>query len=214
MTGRTLFHSTAGAWGKRLLDLGLSTVALAVLWPVMGATALAVRVVLGSPVLFRSQRPGLHGIPFEILKFRTMEPIVPGKDESDAARLTAFGQFLRRTSLDELPELVNVLRGDMSLVGPRPLLMVYLPLYTREQRRRHEVRPGITGLAQVSGRNTLIWEQKFALDIHYVDNAGIALDLKILLLTAWRVLTCAGVSQPGHVTAEEFCGGEARPLRR
>jgi sugar transferase EpsL len=158
--------------------------------------------------LFRQRRPGLHGQIFTIIKFRTMTDVrdAQGNLLSDAERLTRFGRFLRSTSLDELPELWNVLRGDMSLVGPRPLLMQYLPRYTPEQARRHEVRPGVTGWAQVNGRNALSWEQKFALDVWYVDHVSLRLDAKIIALTVWKILQREGISQPGQATMEEFQG--------
>ena len=194
--------------GKRILDLALTLPALLFLAPAMGLIALAVRLRLGAPVLFRQRRPGLHGEPFTLLKFRTMTGArdAAGNLLPDAERLTSLGRFLRATSLDELPELLNVLRGEMSLVGPRPLLMEYLPRYTPEQARRHDVRPGITGWAQVNGRNALSWEQKFALDVWYVDHVSLGLDLKILVLTPLRVLARQGISQPGHATMEEFLG--------
>lgn len=196
---------------KRALDVVVSVLALAVLSPVIAATAVAVRVSLGAPLLFRAVRPGLHGRPFTMYKFRTMRDAsdARGRPLPDAERLTAFGRVLRSTSLDELPGLVNVLRGDMSLVGPRPLLMEYLPLYTAEQARRHRVRPGITGWAQVNGRNALAWDEKFALDLHYVDRWTLALDVRILIRTVAKVLGRDGISQTGHATTERF-GGEAR----
>jgi sugar transferase EpsL len=187
---------------KRLLDLALVLPGLALLSPVLLAVALAVRLRLGPGVLFRQERPGLRGRPFSILKFRTMLP-GPGPD---AERLTPFGRFLRSTSLDELPELLNVLKGDMSLVGPRPLLMQYLPRYTPTQARRHEVPPGITGWAQVNGRNALSWEEKFALDVWYVDNRSLRLDLAILWRTARSVLRREGISAAGEATMPEFLG--------
>lgn len=161
---------------------------------------------MGTPVLFRQKRPGLNGKPFELLKFRTMRD---ERDENggllpDEKRLNGFGLFLRSSSLDELPELLNVLKGDMSLVGPRPLLMQYLERYTPEQARRHEVKPGITGWAQVNGRNALSWEEKFKLDVWYVDNMSLWFDIKIILLTIWKIIKREGISQPGHATAEEF----------
>jgi len=192
---------------KRLLDLALVLPGLLLLSPVLLCVALAVRVRLGPGVLFRQQRPGLHGRPFTILKFRTMR----GGPGADAERLTPFGRLLRSTSLDELPELLNVLRGDMSLVGPRPLLMQYLPRYSPEQARRHEVPPGITGWAQVNGRNALSWEEKFALDVWYVDNRSLALDLRILWRTLLAVIRREGISAAGEATMPEFMGGEARP---
>ncbi len=193
---------------KRVLDILLSAVALVVLLPFLLLIALLVRITMGSPVLFRQQRPGLHGRPFTLYKFRTM---TDARDEQgnllpDEQRLTPLGRFLRSTSLDELPELWNVLKGDMSLVGPRPLLMEYLPLYTPEQFRRHEVRPGITGWAQVHGRNALSWEERFALDVWYVDHVSFWLDLKILALTLWKVLTREGIAHPGSETMPKFTG--------
>jgi lipopolysaccharide/colanic/teichoic acid biosynthesis glycosyltransferase len=178
----------------------------------MAGVAAAVRLRLGSPVLFRQRRPGLHGRPFEMLKFRTMLDATDGAGNPlpDADRLTPLGRFLRATSLDELPELWNVLRGEMSLVGPRPLLMEYLPLYTPEQARRHEVRPGITGWAQVNGRNAISWEEKFRMDVWYVDRRTFALDLKILLLTAKKVVVREGISQQGQATMERFLGSANR----
>ncbi len=195
-------------WGKRLLDLALTFPALVLLSPILAFIALLVRLTLGTPVLFRQQRPGLHGKPFTLYKFRTMTDArdAQGNLLPDAERLTTFGRFLRSTSLDELPELWNVLRGDMSLVGPRPLLMQYLDRYTPEQARRHEVKPGITGWAQVNGRNAITWEQKFALDVWYVDHVSLWLDLKIIALTVWKILKREGISQPGQATAEEFMG--------
>ena len=195
-------------FGKRLLDVTLALAALAFLLPFIGLIALLVRTQLGTPVLFRQQRPGLRGRPFTIFKFRTMTDMrdEQGNLRPDAERLTPFGRFLRGASLDELPELWNVLRGDMSLVGPRPLLMQYLERYSPEQARRHEVRPGITGWAQVNGRNALTWEQKFALDVWYVDNLSFWLDLKIIALTAWKILKREGISQPGQATMKEFMG--------
>lgn len=193
---------------KRAFDLAVSFTALALLWPLLLALALLVRVKLGAPVLFRQQRPGLHGQPFTLLKFRTMSDARDSQGEllPDAQRLTPFGQFLRSASLDELPELLNVLRGDMSLVGPRPLLMRYLDRYTPQQMRRHDVRPGITGWAQVNGRNALTWEQKFALDVWYVEHRSFWLDLRILAMTVRNVLRREGISQPGQATMEEFFG--------
>ena len=193
---------------KRALDVAASGAGLLVLSPVLLATALAVRVGLGSPILFRQVRPGRDGQPFEMLKFRTMLDArdADGNPLSDAERLTRFGRWLRSTSLDELPELWNVLRGDMSLVGPRPLLMQYLPLYTPEQARRHQARPGITGWAQVNGRNALSWDDKFALDVWYVDNQTFWLDVKILFLTVARVFRREGISQQGEATAAAFTG--------
>jgi lipopolysaccharide/colanic/teichoic acid biosynthesis glycosyltransferase len=195
-------------YGKRLLDLALTIPVLVVLAPMLLLVALLVRIKLGAPVLFRQQRTGLHGQPFAILKFRTM---TDARDDQghllpDAERLPPFGQFLRSTSLDELPELMNVLRGEMGLVGPRPLIRVYLSRYTPEQMRRHEVRPGITGWAQVNGRNGLTWEQKFALDVWYIDHVSLWLDIKILFLTIWKIVRREGISQQGQATMEEFRG--------
>jgi lipopolysaccharide/colanic/teichoic acid biosynthesis glycosyltransferase len=185
-----------------------SGVGLILLAPVFLGVAAAVRLSLGSPVLFRQTRPGLGGKPFEMLKFRTMRDAhdARGNPLPDAERLTPLGRFLRATSLDELPELVNVLRGEMSLVGPRPLLMEYLPLYTPEQARRHEVRPGITGWAQVNGRNALSWEEKFRLDVWYVDHRSFWLDLRILARTVAKVFAREGISQEGQATMERFRG--------
>ena len=196
---------------KPAFDACASLLALLLLCPVLAAVALVVRLRLGRPVLFRQLRPGLHGRPFVILKFRTMTDArgADGNPLPDAERLTAVGQFLRSTSLDELPELLNVLRGEMSLVGPRPLLMKYLDRYTPEQARRHSVLPGITGLAQVEGRNTLTWEQKFALDIWYVDHASLVLELRILWRTITAVVSARGVSAQGHATMPEFMGTAA-----
>jgi lipopolysaccharide/colanic/teichoic acid biosynthesis glycosyltransferase len=193
---------------KRFLDIVISGVALLVLSPVLLVCAILVRVALGAPVLFRQQRPGLHGRPFLLYKFRTMKHATDSKGRllPDEARLTNVGRFLRQSSLDELPELWNVLRGDMSLVGPRPLLMEYIPLYSPAQQRRHDVRPGITGWAQVNGRNAISWEEKFAFDVWYVEHRSLALDVRIMLLTIASVLRRDGVSEPGHVTATPFRG--------
>jgi sugar transferase EpsL len=162
--------------------------------------------MLGRPVIFRQRRPGLNGTPFTIFKFRTMTAERDTDDNflADEKRLTRFGRFLRSTSLDELPELINVIKGDMSLIGPRPLLMQYLDRYTTEQARRHEVKPGITGWAQINGRNAISWEEKFALDVWYVDHLCFSLDLKIIAFTLWKILTREGINQPGRATAEEF----------
>ena len=193
---------------KRAVDLSLVLLAMVILTPVLVLVALIDRVKLGAPTLFRQQRPGLHGKPFILYKFRTMtnERDANGKLLSDTDRLTQFGRFLRATSLDELPELFNVLKGEMSLVGPRPLLMQYLPRYTPEQARRHEVKPGITGWAQVNGRNALTWEEKFALDVWYVDHVSFWLDVQIIAQTVWKVLRREGISQAGQATMEEFKG--------
>jgi len=194
--------------GKRVLDFAIALTMMLLLWPLMLLLAGVVRLKLGSPVLFRQKRPGLGGRPFTLFKFRTMTDSrdSQGDPHPDAARLTSFGRFLRATSLDELPELFNVLKGDMSLVGPRPLLTQYLKLYTAEQMRRHEVRPGITGWAQVNGRNTVTWERRFELDVWYVTHCSLWVDLKVVLLTAWKVLQREGISQEGQVTMTNFMG--------
>jgi lipopolysaccharide/colanic/teichoic acid biosynthesis glycosyltransferase len=193
---------------KRLFDVAVAAPALVLLSPLILATALAVRWKMGSPVLFRQKRPGLGGKPFELVKFRTMLNANDrnGRPLADAERLTRFGRVLRATSLDELPQLWNVLKGDMSLVGPRPLLMEYLPRYSPEQARRHDVRPGLTGWTQVNGRNALGWDAKFALDVWYVDNRSFLLDLKILFKTAAALLRPRGISASGHATMPEFLG--------
>jgi len=193
---------------KRIFDVTTSAVALLLAAPLMIFIALSVRKRLGSPALFRQQRPGRDGRPFTLLKFRSMREAVDGRGVplADGERLTPFGNFLRSSSLDELPELWNVLRGDMSLVGPRPLLMAYLPLFSAEQSRRHSVRPGITGWAQVNGRNSLSWEEKFALDVWYVDHQSFWLDLKIIASTIRKVLARDGISAAGHVTMPPFEG--------
>ena len=193
---------------KRSVDLLLSFVALVILSPLLIVLAGLVRTKLGSPVLFEQLRPGQLGQPFQLLKFKTMTDERDGDGNllPDSERLSIFGEFLRSTSLDELPELWNVLKGDMSLVGPRPLLMEYLDLYSPEQARRHEVRPGVTGWAQVNGRNDLSWEEKFALDVWYVDNQSVILDLKILLVTVVKVLKRDGISQEGQATMHKFTG--------
>lgn len=193
---------------KRLIDITASSAALVVLSPVLAATAYKVKKNLGSPVLFKQTRPGLDGKPFEMIKFRTMKDATDkdGNLLPDSERLTPFGQKLRSTSLDELPELWNVLKGDMSLVGPRPLLMEYLPLYNSEQARRHNVRPGVTGYAQVNGRNAISWEEKFKLDTWYVDNQSLWLDIKILTKTVKQVLIKDGISAEGEATMSKFTG--------
>ena len=198
---------------KRLFDVVVAGGALLLLWPLLLVAALGVLVDVGRPVLFRQMRSGLHGEPFELIKFRTMrsDSRAGSGIASDAARLTRFGRLLRATSLDELPELWNVLRGDMSLVGPRPLLTQYLDRYTPEQARRHDVRPGLTGWTQVNGRNALSWEKKFALDTWYVDNRTFLLDLKILFLTVGHVLRPSGISGEGAATMPEFMGSPADP---
>lgn len=193
---------------KRAFDILVSLLTLLLLWPVLLIVAALVRANLGAPALFRQQRPGLHGVPFTMLKFRTMTDArdTQGNLLPDAERLTSFGHTLRSSSLDELPEILNVLAGDMSLVGPRPLLMRYLDRYTPEQMRRHHVRPGITGWAQINGRNTITWQEKFALDVWYVDHCSLWLDLRILGLTVRNVLRREGISQAGEATMEEFYG--------
>lgn len=196
--------------GKRLLDLALTTPALVLSLPVQAVAALAIRRTMGSPVLFRQRRPGLDGEPFEMLKFRTM--LLPDPERglvSDADRMTRLGGFLRSTSLDELPTLWNIVKGDMSVVGPRPLLVQYLDRYTPEQARRHEVRPGLTGLAQVSGRNAISWEEKFTHDVEYVDGLSFSLDVRIILRTVLQVLRRDGIAAEGEVTMPEFLGSEA-----
>lgn len=195
-------------FSKRLLDLLITTIGLLLLSPLLLLLAVLVFIIHGWPVIFAQVRPGYKGQPFTVYKFRTMNE---RRDDQgillpDAQRLTRFGRFLRSTSLDELPELYNVLRGEMSLVGPRPLLIQYLERYSPEQLRRHDVLPGITGWAQVNGRNALTWEDKFRLDVWYVDHWSLGLDLKILFLTAWKVLKREGISQEGQATAAEFMG--------
>lgn len=194
---------------KRLFDIVASFFGLLLLLPIIAIVAWQVRRKLGTPVLFRQVRPGLHGKPFEMIKFRTMKDAcdVQGNPLPDSERMTAFGGFLRSSSLDELPGLWNVLKGEMSLVGPRPLLMEYLPLYSEQQYRRHEARPGVTGWAQVNGRNALSWEDKFKLDVWYVDNRSIWLDLKIVFLTLKKVLIREGISADGEATMSKFTGG-------
>ncbi len=196
---------------KRLFDLIGAIIMGVGLLPVMALIAVLVRLRLGSPVLFRQQRPGLQGKPFMLVKFRSMRDAndSQGRPLSDAERLTAFGRFLRAASLDELPELWNVVRGEMSLVGPRPLLMEYLPLYSPEQMRRHEVRPGITGWAQINGRNAISWAEKFQLDCWYVTHRSLWLDVKILFKTVAKVFSRQGISQDGQATAEKFRGNSS-----
>lgn len=195
---------------KRALDVTLAGSALVATSPVIASTALAIRLTMGSPVLFRQQRPGKHGTLFTAYKFRTMREAhdAQGTPLPDGQRLTALGRFVRRTSIDELPQLYNVLRGDMSLVGPRPLLVQYLARYSPEQARRHDVLPGITGWAQVCGRNATTWPERFAQDVWYVDNWSLALDLRIIARTVLKVLTGDGVSQPGCATMVEFMGNQ------
>jgi lipopolysaccharide/colanic/teichoic acid biosynthesis glycosyltransferase len=193
---------------KRLIDLSIAAGVLLIFSPVIAATALLVWLRMGSPVLFRQERPGLRGRPFLLYKFRTMRDAngPDGLPLPDSERLTSLGRFLRRTSLDELPQLWNVLRGDLSLVGPRPLLMEYLPRYSPEQARRHDVRPGITGWAQVNGRNAISWEEKFRLDVWYVDHWSLALDFKILLLTILKVVKGSDIYNQGGLVVEPFRG--------
>jgi len=193
---------------KRIFDICLTSLSLAVFSPLIALLLIVVRWKMGSPIFFRQPRPGFGGKPFQMVKFRTMTEELGANGEllSDAVRLTSFGRFLRSTSLDELPELWNVLKGDMSLVGPRPLLMEYLPLYSPEQARRHDVRPGITGWAQINGRNALSWNEKFRLDLWYVDNQSIWLDIRILWLTVRKVLSREGISAAGEATMTRFMG--------
>lgn len=195
---------------KRLFDFFISLILLIMLSPVIGIVAVLIRKKIGSPVLFKQPRPGLHGKVFHVYKFRTMtdERDANGELLPDAVRLTAFGQLLRKLSLDELPQLWNVLKGDMSFVGPRPLLVEYLPLYNERQARRHDVRPGITGWAQVNGRNAISWEKKFEYDVWYVENQSFWLDLKIFFLTVKKVFVSEGISQEGQATMEKFKGGQ------
>ena len=193
---------------NRLSNMVIASIAFAALLPLIAMIAAGVRIAIGRPVIFKQDRPGLAGKPFKLFKFRTMRDAMDaqGHPLPDENRLTPFGSLLRRSSLDELPELWNVIRGDMNLVGPRPLLTEYLPLYTKEQFRRHEVLPGITGWAQVNGRNSLSWEEKFELDTWYVDHRSFLLDMKILALTFAAVFRTGEISQQGHVTAEKFKG--------
>ncbi|MFD9362090.1 sugar transferase [Priestia megaterium] len=199
---------------KRVFDFLFSLCGILALSLIIASVAFLVKIKLGSPVLFKQQRPGKNGIPFYVYKFRTMN----SKKDSmgnllpDHLRLTPFGKFLRKFSLDELPQLFNVLKGDISLVGPRPLLMEYLDLYTSEQARRHEVRPGITGWAQVNGRNAISWEEKFKLDVWYVDNQSFWVDIKILFLTVMKVFKSEGINQTGHVTMEKFKGSGEKSM--
>lgn len=197
---------------KRLVDVMGAAVGLVVLSPLLAVLALAIRVTMGRPVVFAQVRPGLHGKPFRLYKLRTMRHAVDADDRPlpDSERITRLGHLLRSTSLDELPELYNVLKGDMSLVGPRPLLMSYLDRYSPEQARRHDVRPGLTGLAQVAGRNELSWEERFGYDVWYVDHVSVWLDLKILARTVGMVLRREGISHPAHATMHEFLGSSQR----
>ena len=195
---------------KRAIDIVAALLGLVLLFPLIILISIIVLIVLGRPVFFCQQRPGLSGRPFTLIKFRTMNNKVDNSGDlhNDAERLTRFGRFLRSTSLDELPELWNVLKGEMSLVGPRPLLMEYLPLYSPAQARRHEIKPGITGWAQVNGRNALTWEEKFKLDVWYVDNRSLYLDIKILLLSIVRVFSRDGISAEGEATVFKFTGNQ------
>jgi len=197
---------------KRFFDLIASFFALLLLSPIIILVAWKIRKDLGAPVIFRQVRPGLHGRPFQMIKFRTMKDAVDAQGNllPDSERMTPFGNKLRSSSLDELPELWNVLKGEMSLVGPRPLLMQYLPLYSKEQARRHEMRPGVTGWAQVNGRNTISWEEKFKFDVWYIENYSFSLDIRILLLTIKKVFAKEGISAKGHVTIEPFTGSKQK----
>ena len=196
---------------KRLLDIIIASIALILLSPLYAFVAYKVKKNLGSPVLFRQVRPGLHGKPFEMIKFRTMKDAMDeqGNPLPDSERLTPFGQMLRSTSLDEMPELWNVIKGDMSIVGPRPLLMEYLPLYNQEQAKRHLVRPGMTGHAQVNGRNAISWEEKFKLDTWYVENQSVWLDFKIMLKTVKKVLAKDDINEAGEATMTKFTGTQS-----
>lgn len=193
---------------KRLFDLIFTVPAIILFLPLYAIISICVRMLIGSPLLFRQNRPGLGGKPFKLYKFRTMNDRKDDKGNllPDVDRITPFGRFLRGTSLDEMPELLNVLKGDMSLVGPRPLLMQYLERYTPEQARRHEVKPGITGWAQINGRNAIMWEEKFKLDVWYVDNKSLWLDVKIIFMTILKIVKREGISQAGQATMEEFKG--------
>jgi sugar transferase EpsL len=193
---------------KRILDIALTLPGIIILSPIFLIIAILVVMNYGTPIIFRQKRPGYLGEPFWLFKFRTMTNAIDQESNllPDSERITRLGHFLRTTSLDEFPELINILRGEMSLVGPRPLLMQYLERYSPEQARRHEVLPGITGWAQINGRNALTWEEKFKLDVWYVDNWTFGLDIKILLVTMMKVLRREGINQPGHATAEEFMG--------
>lgn len=196
---------------KRLFDITVSLVLLVGFSPIIFIFALLIKIKLGSPIIFRQQRPGLYGKPFYLYKLRTMTNERDHKNQllPDYERLTPFGQFLRKYSLDEYPQLMNVMKGDISLVGPRPLLMEYLELYTKEQSMRHNVRPGITGWAQINGRNSITWEEKFKLDVWYVNNRSFLLDIKILFLTVYKVAVSEGISQPGNATMESFTGSNS-----
>ena len=195
---------------KRLFDVCVSLLLLLLLSIVICIVAILVRIKLGSPILFKQERPGINGIPFYLYKFRTMTNEINGDGYwlPDEVRLTAFGKKLRKYSIDELPQLINVIKGDLSLVGPRPLLMEYLPLYSSKQAKRHNVKPGITGWAQINGRNLITWEEKFELDVWYVENYSFLLDLEIIVLTIIKVFKTEGINHVGHVTMEHFTGGE------
>jgi len=201
---------------KRLLDIVIASIALVLLSPLYFYVAYKVKKNLGSPVLFRQVRPGLHGKPFEMIKFRTMKDALDeqGNPLPDSERLTPFGKMLRSTSLDEMPELWNVIKGDMSVVGPRPLLMEYLPLYNKEQAKRHDVRPGMTGYAQVNGRNAISWEQKFKLDTWYVENQSVWLDFKIMLKTVKKVIAKDDINEAGEATMSKFTGTNKKEVDR
>jgi sugar transferase EpsL len=196
---------------KRLFDFTVSLILLVGLSPIFIVISLLVKMKFGSPIIFRQERPGLNGERFCLYKFRTMtdEKDKHGQLLPDYIRLTSFGKFLRKYSLDEYPQLWNVIKGDLSLVGPRPLLVEYLPLYTKEQSLRHKVRPGITGWAQINGRNNITWEEKFKLDVWYIKNQSLLLDMKILLLTAYKVIISDGINQPGNATVESFKGSKS-----
>lgn len=202
-------------FGKRVLDVSIALWFTVLLSPLFALLSLLIKLTLGPPVFFRQRRAGLHGQPFTLLKFRTMLDLydAQGRPLADEDRLTRFGQFLRKLSLDELPTLVNVLKGDMSLLGPRPLLLRYVDRYSASQRRRLEVKPGVTGWAQVHGRNALSWDEKFELDVWYVENQSLWLDMKILALTILKVVKREGISQPGHATMEEFWGSTREKAR-
>jgi sugar transferase EpsL len=195
---------------KRLLDIILSVAILLISSPIILIVSLIIWITHGRPIFFYHERPGIQGKPFNLIKFRSMQNATDknGNLLPDSERITRFGQFIRKTSIDELPELINVLRGDMSLVGPRPLLMQYLSRYSEEQFRRHEVLPGVTGWAQVNGRNAISWEEKFMLDLWYIDHWSFWLDIKILFMTIWNVISGEGISQPGRATMDEFMGNE------
>lgn len=193
---------------KRFIDVIVSLSVLIVSFPVLTLTAVLIRISMGKPVLFKQERPGLNGQPFCLYKLRTMQTVRDQKGEmlDDEWRITRLGRIIRSLSIDELPQLINVLKGDMSLIGPRPLLLEYLPLYTKEQKKRHLVKPGITGWAQINGRNAITWEEKFKLDVWYVENRSLKLDMKIFLLTLKKIIKKEGISQQGQVTMEKFKG--------